>query len=111
MLIPEQKNKGGQNMELRIQSVNFDASDQLSAFVEKKVKKLEKFYDGLIQSEVIMKVIKPDTPLNKDVSIRISIPNGELFANKAADTFEEATDHCIEAIEKQIQKTKEKKDR
>lgn len=111
MLIPEQKNEGGNNMELRIQSVNFDATEQLKAFVEKKVSKLEKIYDHIIQVEVIMKVVKPDSAQNKDVSIKMGIPNSELFANKTADTFEEATDHCIEAIEKQIRKIKDKKDR
>ena len=29
-------------MEIRIQSVNFDATEQLKAFIEKKVSKLEK---------------------------------------------------------------------
>ncbi len=111
MLILEQKNEGGNNMELRIQSVNFDATEQLKAFVEKKVKKLEKMYDGIILAEVIMKVVKPDAAQNKDVSVKLGIPNGELFANKTADSFEEAADHCVEALEKQIRKTKEKKER
>ncbi len=111
MLTQEQKNEGGNNMELRIQSVNFDATEQLKAFVEKKVSKLEKFYDHIIQVEVIMKVVKPDSAQNKDVSIKLGIPNNELFANKTADTFEEAVDHCVEALEKQIRKIKEKKDR
>ena len=98
-------------MDLRIQSVNFDATEQLKAFVEKKTKKLEKIYDGIIQAEVTMKVVKPDSAQNKDVSIKLNIRNGELFANKIADTFEEATDHCVDALEKQIIKSKEKKDR
>ncbi|HCF80452.1 MAG TPA: RNA polymerase subunit sigma-54, partial [Porphyromonadaceae bacterium] len=39
------------------------------------------------------------------------LKNGEAFASKVADTFEEAIDLCAEALEKQILKTKEKKDR
>lgn len=96
-------------MELRIQSVNFEASAQLKAFAEKKINKLARFTDDIIQSELIMKVVKPDAPNNKEVSIRLSIRSGENFASKTANTFEEAIDLCLEALEKQIMKSKEKK--
>jgi putative sigma-54 modulation protein len=96
-------------MELRIQSVNFEASDQLKVFAEKKVSKLVRFSDDIIQSEMIMKVIKPDAPNNKEVSIKLNIKQGESFASKTAGTFEEAIDLCVEALEKQIIRSKEKK--
>ena len=98
-------------MELRIQSINFEATEQLKAFVGKKIKKLEKFSDNIIQTEVLLKVIKPETAKNKEASVKINLKNGEAFASKVADTFEEAIDLCAEALEKQILKTKEKKDR
>ena len=96
-------------MELRIQSINFEASEQLKTFANKKVSKLVKFTDDIIQSEMIMKIIKPDAPNNKEVSIKLNIKNGESFASKTADSFEEAIDLCVEALEKQIIRTKEKK--
>ena len=96
-------------MELRIQSVNFEASDQLKAFAEKKVNKLVKFNEDIIQSEMIMKVVKPDAPDNKEVSIKLNIKNGESFASKNADSFEAAIDLCVEALEKQITRAKDKK--
>ncbi|MDD4778205.1 MAG: ribosome-associated translation inhibitor RaiA [Fermentimonas sp.] len=95
-------------MELTIQSVNFDATDQLKAFTEKKIKKLERFSDEIILAEVILKVIKPDSVKNKDAAIKLNLKQKEAFANKTADTFEEAIDLCVMAIEKQIIKTKEK---
>ncbi len=98
-------------MELRIQSINFEATEQLKAFVEKKMKKLEKFSDGIIQGEVNMKVVRPESAMNKEASVKISMRNGEAFASKTTDTFEEAIDLCTEALEKQIIKTKEKKER
>jgi putative sigma-54 modulation protein len=98
-------------MELRIQSINFEATEQLKAFVGKKIKKLEKFSDNIIQTEVLLKVIKPETAKNKEASVKMNLRNGEAFASKVADTFEEAIDLCTEALEKQIRKTKEKKER
>lgn len=96
-------------MKLTIQSVNFDASEQLKSFIEKKVKKLEHFSDEIIDVEVILKVVKPDSINNKDVSIKLKLRNAEAFANKKANTFEEAVDNSLEAVEKQIMKTKTKK--
>ncbi|SRR5690554_5775447 len=98
-------------MELTIQSVNFEATEQLRAFAEKKVKKLERFSDDIIQAEVILKVIKPDAANNKDAAVKLLHRHGEAYANKKADTFEEAVDLCTVAIEKQIIKSKEKKER
>lgn len=95
-------------MELRIKAINFEASEQLKTFIDKKVKKIGRFNDNIIESEVIMKVIKPETAKNKEASLKIHLRNGEAFASKFADTFEEAIDLCIEAIERQIIKTKEK---
>lgn len=96
-------------MELRIQSVNFDASEQLKAFAKKKMEKLVRYTDDIIQSEMIMKVIKPDAPNNKEVSVKLNIKNGDSFASKTTDSFEESIDLCIEALEKQILRAKEKK--
>ena len=48
-------------MVTRIQSVHFDASQQLMEFVEKKVAKLEKICEGATSLEVVMKLVKPET--------------------------------------------------
>ena len=98
-------------MELRIQSVNFDAAEQLKAFVEKKVSKLARFSDNIVAAEVILKVVKPETANNKETSIKMKLKQSEVFASKTADTFEEATDLCADAIEKQIMKLKEKSEK
>ena len=42
-------------MDVRIQSIHFDASEQLQSFVQKKVAKLEKFYDDIKKVEVSLK--------------------------------------------------------
>jgi integrase/recombinase XerC len=95
-------------MDIRIQSIRFDASDTLEAFVQKKVSKLEQYYDGILSAEVILKVVKPETAMNKNASVSLKIKSGELFAEKTADSFEEAIDICAEALSKQLVKHKEK---
>lgn len=99
--------KGG-IMEVRIQSIHFDVSEQLLAFIQKKVAKLEKYYEDIKKVEVSLKVVKPETAENKEVGIKLLVPSGELYASKTCDTFEEAVDLCVEALEKQLVKHKEK---
>jgi len=95
-------------MNIAIQSVHFDATAQLKEFIEKKVSKLDKFSDQIIDAEVILKVVKPEVANNKEASVKLNVKNGELFANKVADTFEEAVTLSVEALEKQVLKVKEK---
>lgn len=95
-------------MEIRIQSIHFDATEQLQAFVQRKVSKLEKFYEDIQKVEVSLKVVKPETTENKEAGLKVLIPNGEFYVNKICDSFEQAVDESVEALEKQLIKHKEK---
>ena len=95
-------------MNIRIQAIHFDATDQLEAFIQKKVAKLEQYFDGIISAEVSLKVVKPESAKNKEAAIRLIIKNGDCFAETVNDTFEESIDECVEALEKQLVKFKEK---
>ena len=96
-------------MEVKMNTVHFNADQKLVDFVNKKVAKLDTFFDGIINAEVTLKVLKPEAANNKVAELKVSIPsNGYLFAKKSADTFEEATDLALDAIRKQLGKYKEK---
>ena len=95
-------------MQVRIQSIHFNVSSKLEQFIEKKVGKLEQYYDDIKKVEVSLKVVKPETAENKEVGIKITIPNGEFFAEKVKDSFEEAAAESVEALKIQLQKFKEK---
>ncbi|MBR5935168.1 MAG: ribosome-associated translation inhibitor RaiA [Bacteroidaceae bacterium] len=95
-------------METKIQALHFTATEQLQAFIEKKCAKLERVHELIRKVDVILKVVKPETALNKQASITVVVPNGELFAEKTCDTFEQAVDECLDALTKQLKKMKEK---
>jgi putative sigma-54 modulation protein len=95
-------------MEIRIQAIHFDAIQQLEAFVQKKVSKLGKYLDGILAAEVTLKVVKPETAMNKEVSIKLDVPNQDFYAGKTSDTFEESIVEAVNALEKQLMKFKEK---
>ncbi len=96
-------------MEVKINSVHFTADQKLVEFVNKKVSKLDTFFDGILKAEVTLKVVKPEAANNKLAELKLSTPAMEnLFAKKQADSFEEALDLAIDAVKKQIDKFKEK---
>lgn len=95
-------------MEVKIQSIHFDATEKLQAFVEKKVAKLEKTYEDIQKVEVQLKVVKPATANNKEASLTVTVPGSTLFIEKVSDTFEESIDLGVDSMRVQLQKFKEK---
>jgi putative sigma-54 modulation protein len=96
-------------MNIKINSVHFTADQKLVEFVTKKVNKLDTFFEGIINAEVILKVEKPEAANNKISEVKLATPVSDyLFAKKQADSFEEATDLAVEAIRRQLKKLKEK---
>jgi len=95
-------------MEITIQAIRFEASKKLEDFVQKKVNRLSKFNEDVLLADVTLKVVKPETNDNKDASIRLRLSGTELFVQEVADTFEEAVDKCVNKLERQVVKYKEK---
>ncbi len=95
-------------MEINIQSIHFDTTEKLNAFIEKKVEKLQKSYEDIKKVEVSLKVVKPATAMNKSASLNVAVPGTTLFVEKTADTFEESIDQCVDSMKVQLTKHKEK---
>ncbi len=94
-------------MEINIKSLKFDADQKLIAFVEKKVARLERFYEGLTEVNVTMTLLhEPD---NKDVKLQIHIPGEELIIQRNAKTFEDAVTECADAMKEKLTRAREKR--
>ena len=97
-------------MEIRIQGIHFDVTEKLTAFINKKAEKLLRRFPAINYIDVNLSVIKPETAMNKEAVVKVIVPHqAEQVATKVADTFEEAVDVAIEAIERQLEKDKNKK--
>jgi putative sigma-54 modulation protein len=95
-------------MTVKIQSVHFDADKKLLEFIQERVDKLNLYFDGIIHSEVILKLDKAEGAENKIAEIILHIPGNDLFAKKQCKSFEEAIDTSIDALKTQVKKHKEK---
>jgi putative sigma-54 modulation protein len=76
-------------MNVVIHPVNLDASNQLVDFVEKKLSKLETFFDKIVE-------------------VKLSVPGKTLFVTETGKSFEESTDIAVEVISRQLKKHKGK---
>ena len=96
-------------MEVRIQAIHFDAAERLVEFINKKADRLQRHVPALASLDVKLSVVKPETAMNKEAVITAKGNHEDFVATKVADTFEEAVDNCLEAIERMAEKKKEKK--
>ena len=97
-------------MEVRIQAIHFEISERLESFINKKIDKLVRRNENVVGADVNLRVIKPETAMNKEVIIKIAVPQHEdVVAAKVADSFEEAVALALEAIDRQLEKLKQKK--
>lgn len=95
-------------MNIKIQSIKFDADKKLTDFVEKKVSKLERYFDNIVDTEVFLRLQNSQELENKVAEIRIKVPGSDLFAQRQSKSFEESVDYCVDALKSQIQKHKDK---
>lgn len=96
-------------MEIKVQSIRFDADRKLIEFINEKVGKLTQFSDNIIAGEVFLRLDKSDDKANKIAEVKLLIPGKELFAKKQRKSFEEATDAAVEALRRQIKRVKGKR--
>jgi putative sigma-54 modulation protein len=94
-------------MKLQVHSIHFDADRKLINFIQKKLDKLETFYDRMVDGEVFLRLNNEGIE-NKTVEIKLRVPGTKLFATEKAKSFEEATGLAAEALRNQLKKFKTK---
>ncbi len=95
-------------MKISVQSIHFNADKKLLEFIQKKVDKLDQFYDQIIGGEIYLKLEHAEDEENKISEIKLMVPGLTMFAKAQCKSFEQATDIAIESLKKQITKHKDK---
>jgi putative sigma-54 modulation protein len=96
-------------MKIQIQSLHFDADKSLKEFINKKIEKLQTFYDKIIDSDVVLSLEQLNTQVrDKVVVIKTNIPGTTLIAKEKSKKFEAAVDLAVESLKKQLEKIKTK---
>ena len=94
-------------MNITVQSIHFDADMKLIAFIRDKIQKLTLFHDHILGAEVFLRLQKDGAHReNKVVEVRLTVPGRELFAKRRNGSFEAAADEAVEALRRQIERSK-----
>ena len=89
------------------QATNFDADQKLINFIQKKLDRLDSFFDRIIEAEVFLK-LNNTGKANKTVEIKIDVPGNDIVVSRDAETFEKAMDLAYDVLKRQLRKQKEK---
>jgi len=95
-------------MKVNTQSVNFNADQKLIDFIQKRMDKLELFYDKVISTDVYLKVENTSDKENKIFEAKVQVPGDSLVVKKQCKSFEECVDLAVASLERQLKKRKEK---
>lgn len=93
-------------MKIIIQSPDIKISNTLEEFVNQQVGKLDRLYQPIIESRVLLKTDSADDNQNKICDLQLVIPGNDLFASKRAASFEEAVSKAVDALKHQTEKLK-----
>ncbi|MFN0276593.1 MAG: ribosome hibernation-promoting factor, HPF/YfiA family [Chitinophagales bacterium] len=96
-------------MEIKVQSIHFDADDKLLNYINTKLSKLSKFYDRILGADVFLKLEHGGANVrDKVVEIKLKLPRTVLFASDLSRSYEDSVDASVENLRKQLIKHKEK---
>lgn len=95
-------------MQIKITARKFKARESLKDFISAEVEALGKFYDQIMDVEVILS-FRNNKENEKTAEIVAKIPGTILTAAEDAEEFEKAMRLAVEKLQRQLEKIKTKK--
>ena len=94
-------------MKITVQAMGMTPHDPLEERIEKKLNKLDTFYDKIVECKVYLKVENASNKENKTTELIVVIPGDDIVVKKTCASFEESLDLCADAAKKLLIKKKE----
>lgn len=95
-------------MRVNTEAVQFKADQKLIQFIEKKMAKMEQFFDRIIEVNVVLKLENSGQIKDKIAEIKLSVPGKLLFAKERCKTFEASVAGAIDSLKQQLLRHKSK---
>lgn len=99
--------KGRKDMIIKVTSRHFKAHNGLVEYAEDIVSRLEKFYDGVMECDVILSYEKAINS-KKHAEINLLVQRTKLNAEAISEDFHKSIDEALGKMEIQLKKYKEK---
>lgn len=94
-------------MKITVNAVGVTPHEPLEEFMQKKLTKLETYYDKIIECTVYLKVENATTKENKTAEVILAVPGDDIVVKKTSGSFEESIDLCVDAAKRLLIKKKE----
>jgi putative sigma-54 modulation protein len=94
-------------MKWDIQTVGFNAKNELLESTKESVMKLEKYFTPIIGAEVYLRLEYDNQNENKKVEVKLNIPGEDVYAEHKSESFEHSLHESIDKVKKQLLKKKE----
>lgn len=95
-------------MKVQTKAIHFSADQKLVVLIQKKLQKLEQFFDRILAAEVVMKLENSGKVKDKVMEIRIKVPGNLIITKETHKTFEAAIDTSVSSLKRQLIKHKER---
>lgn len=95
-------------MKTTFTSRHFEASNRLHDYSVKAVSKLEKFYDGIIDCDIILQPNEDHDEPNR-AELIVKVPNDLLNVSETAATYEQAMLKAVDTMKRLLIRYKEKR--
>jgi putative sigma-54 modulation protein len=95
-------------MKWDIQTIGFNATEELVEHAKTKTQGLQKFYDQIVGAEIYLKLVQDDKNNTKVADIKLNIPGNDIMASSTTESFEKSINESAEKLKAQIRKLKTK---
>jgi putative sigma-54 modulation protein len=95
-------------MKVNTASVQFKADGKLLEFIERKLQKMEHFFDQIIEARVVLKLENTGQVKDKIAEVHLSVPGDTLLVRTTNRTFEASIDSAVDTLKRRLIKYKEK---
>lgn len=97
-------------MNISVKSVHFHADAKLVAYVEKKVNRLNRFFDrNNVEAEIHLKLQDTGGRVqDKITEVKLHVPGGWMMDKKTGKTFESAINASVDTLKRQLVRHKER---
>lgn len=94
---------------ISVKSVHFHADAKLLAYVEKKISRLNRYFDRNVEAEIHLKLQDTGGKVqDKITEVKLHVPGGWMMDKKTGKTFESAINASVDTLKRQLVRHKEK---
>ena len=94
-------------MKIRLEAPQFTADQKLVDYIDKKLNKLDHYYDRIIDADVTLKLENAGQVKDKVVEVKLHVPGETIIIKEVDKSFEAAMDIATDRLKRKVIKYKE----